>query len=100
MTGPLMFTPLPEGQMSEAVTLPGLLMQLGLQHIEGAGVRVVIWDGCYTRHMAAARARRWAKELEDGDYAETFKPVIEALRKLSDRVEEIEASVAAQKAAA
>lgn len=95
-----MFTPLPEGQISESVFLPNHLMQLGLQHLEGAGLRVVIWDGVYLRHMAHMKARHWAGELEASDHAELYKPVIEALRKLSQRVEDIEAEIAARKAAA
>lgn len=97
MTGSPMFTPLPEGQVSESVFLPNHLMQLGIQHMEGAGLRIVIWDGVYIRHMAHMKARRWAGELEAGEYAETFAPVCAALRKLSQRVEDIEAEVAARK---
>jgi hypothetical protein len=98
MTDSPMFQPLPEGQVSESVILPNHLMQLGIQHLDGAGLRVVIWDGVYLRHMAHMKARRWAGELEAGPYADTFKPVIAALRKLSQRVEDIEAQMAARKA--
>lgn len=94
-----MFTPLPEGQVSESIILPNHLMQLGIQHMDGAGLRIVVWDGVCLRHMAHMKARRWAGELEAGEYAETYAPVTEALRKLSQKVEDIEAEMAARKAA-
>jgi hypothetical protein len=92
------FDLLPDNMLSEQVILPEHRMALGLIHMNGGGLRVCIWDGAKLRHMAPARARRWAAELEE-DHDEVFAPVIEALRSLCDRVGEIEATVATNRAA-
>lgn len=91
------FTPPPAGMLSEQIDLPDHEMSLGLMHMEGAGLRVCVWDGETMRHMAHMKARRWAMELEDGPFGAAFKPVAEALRNLSERAESILASVAAQR---
>lgn len=87
------FTPPPPGQLSEQIDLPDHMLSLGIIHMDGAGLRVCVWDGHTMRHMAAARARRWAHELVDGEFGAAFQPVADGLRKLCDKVEEIEARV-------
>jgi hypothetical protein len=89
----------PEGKLSEQIALPDHRMALGLLHIEGAGVRVVVWDGELYRHMAQAAARRWARELSEGPFASAYAPVADGLNTLADRVDEINATVTANREA-
>lgn len=92
------FTPPPVNMLSERIDLPDHRLSLGLMHIDGAGVRLVAWDGAILRHMAPAAARRWASDLASGAYAEAYAPVIKAVDRLNDKAEEIAARVAAQRA--
>lgn len=83
-----------EARLSECVVLPEHHMAAGLLHIDGAGVRVATWDGTHLRHMSQAAARRLANDLEADETASALKPVIEAVRTLADRVDEINAAMA------
>lgn len=87
----------PENMLSEQITLPDHHMALGLQHLDGAGLRVVIWDGEKLRHMSRAAAHRFARALDTDENAAEYKPVIEALDLLASRIEAIEAEIMARK---
>lgn len=84
------FTIPPEGMLSEQVDLPAYSLALALVHREGdASPQIAIWDGGLWRHLTVQAARKWADDQEAGPYAEAFTPVIEALRTLAGRVEDI-----------
>lgn len=93
------FTLPPDGMLSEQIALPDHRLALGLLHIDGAGVRVCAWDGERMRHMAPAAARRWASDLENCGHELELRPVIDGLRKLVERTEEIAAMIAGNQAA-
>lgn len=88
----------PQGMLSEKIDLPDHRLSLGLLHIDGAGIRICAWDGEVMRHMALAAARRWASDLAEGAYATAYKPVVDAVDRLNDRVDEINAMAAARRA--
>jgi hypothetical protein len=92
------FTPLPDGKFSESVVYPEHGVQLGLMHMDGAGLRVCTFDGQYIRHMSPAGARRLANDLEGSGFVGALEPVIAALRDLCGKVDELEAMMAANRA--
>lgn len=94
MTG---FTPPPPGMLSEQIDLPDHQMSLGLMHIDGAGIRIMTWDGERMRHQSVAAARRFASDLAEGPYSAVYQPVIDAVEKLLERVDEISAKAAARR---
>lgn len=87
----------PEGMLSEQIALPDCHLALGLLHIDGAGLRVCTWDGERLRHMSKAAALRFASELANGAFAEAWRPVIAALEDLAEKIDAIEARIAANK---
>lgn len=91
------FTPPPTGMLSEQQDFPAHLMSLGLLHIEGAGLRVAVWNGDGWAHMSPAKARRLADEYGLSGHLVVLAPVIKALRTLADRAEAILADVEARR---
>lgn len=91
------FTPPPEGILSEQIDLPDHQMSLGLMHIDGAGIRIMTWDGERMRHQSVAAARRFASDLSEGPCSAVYQPVIDAVEKLLERVDEINAMAAARR---
>lgn len=87
-----------DGLFSEPVVLDSHGLALGLMHRQGAGLRVCTFDGAHVRHMSQAAARRFARQLAESDSAAELKPVTEALDRLADRIDEITAHVAAERA--
>ena len=75
--------------ISEGVAFPLHRLVLGLQHRDDSGLRVCAWDGQFLRHMSPAKARRLAKEMDEGDSGRALKPVTDALMRLADRCDEL-----------
>lgn len=76
-------------RLIEPTILPGLDLAVGVVFVQGAGYRVgaVSIDGL--RHMSAAAARRYARDLEATPHAEQLRPAIEAVRAVADEVDRI-----------
>lgn len=65
--------------------LPDQGITVGLIYVRGTGYRVCAEDSTAQRHMSAAAARRFAKQLEgqDAHVAAFLRPVIEALQSVA-----------------
>lgn len=79
----------PEGMISERADFPALHLSLGLMHLDGAGLRVVSWNGEGITHMSPAKARRMAKELRETRTAFELLPAIRGLEALANRADEL-----------
>lgn len=79
----------PAGMMSEQVDLEPYGLCLGLVHPEGAPLMVAVWNGERLSRLLPEQASQWADELIAAGQAAPLAPVIEAIRKLVKRAEDI-----------
>lgn len=84
----------------DPVVLRDYGVTIGLIEIDGAGLRVAVWDGYVAKNMSAAAAKRLAGEYQTGDHSVPLKPVSDALMAMVDKIEAARAAADLNEAAA